>query len=161
MVAPDGSLKNIMRIGVSNCNPSHGIACAFDVDANDPDAPMKFHSFINIPSGSNSKTHIVFDEKSGCYVAIGNICVNPATPAQRNVLALEYSKDMYDWKIADILLDYRDYPASDVGFQYIYFIIDGDDILYLSRTSLNGARNYHDANYSVMHRIKDFRALIK
>ena len=94
------------------------------------------------------------------YLAIGNICVDPQTPAQRNVLALQCSRDLHEWRVAEILLDYRDEDPRDVGFQYIYFIIDGDDILYLSRTSLNGARNFHDANYSVMHRVKDYRRLL-
>lgn len=161
VAAPDGSIINIMRIGLVGCRPDHGIACAMNVDKDHPEAPMTFNSFIELPSGSNSKTHIVYDKVSGCYVAIGNICVDPQTPGQRNVLALQYSIDLKEWKIVRILLDYRTEKATDVGFQYIYFIIDGDDILYLSRTALNGARNFHDANYSVMHRIKDFRALLK
>ena len=156
-----GQLLNIMRIGLTTCEPSHGIAVALEADANDPEKALKFHDFIKIPSGSNSKTHIVYDEVSDMYVAIGNICVNPETPGQRNVLALEYSKDLYNWEIADILLDYREESHKEVGFQYIYFLIDGDDILYLSRTSLNGARNFHDANYSMMHRVKNFRKLFK
>ena len=27
----------------------------------------------------------------------------------------------------------------------------------LARTAFNGAANYHDANYSVFHKIEDFR----
>ncbi len=161
VVTPENELMNIMRIGLIGCRPDHGVACAFHVDGNNPDAPMTFHSFINIPSGRNSTTFIVYDDVSGYYVAIGNVCVDPKTPGQRNVLALEYSKDLKNWKIARLLLDYRAEKAGDVGFQYIYFIFDGEDILYLSRTSLNGARNYHDANYSVMHRVKTFRNLLK
>ena len=129
-------------------------------NARHPEAPLKFHKFINMPSGSNSKTYIIYDDVSDLYVAIGNICVDESTPGQRNVLALEYSHDLYDWHIATLLLDYRDCSPKEVGFQYIYFIIDGDDLLYLSRTSLNGARNFHDANYSVFHRVENFRALL-
>ena len=161
VVTPENRLMNIMRIGLVGCIPDHGVACAFDVDGNDPDAPMTFHSFISLPSGSNSKTHILYDETSANYIAIGNVCVDPKTPWQRNVLALQYSRDLKNWKIARLLLDYRTENANDVGFQYIYFIIDGEDILYLSRTSLNGARNFHDANYSMMHRLRDFRALFR
>ncbi len=161
VVDREGRLLNILRVGLIGCKPDHGLAVALEADANAPEKALRFHSFIEIPSGSNSKTHIVYDAVSDRYIAIGNICVDPATPGQRNVLALEYSRDLIHWRIARLLLDYREEKAGDVGFQYIYFIIDGDDILYLSRTSLNGARNFHDANYSVMHRVKDFRALLK
>ncbi len=34
---------------------------------------------------------------------------------------------------------------------------EGDDIIYLCRTALNGAHNFHDSNYSTFHRIKNFR----
>jgi hypothetical protein len=49
---------------------------------------------------------------------------------------------------------------AEVGFQYIDMAIEGDDILFLSRTSWNGARNYHDANYSVFSRLRNFRDLM-
>ncbi|MBE6762720.1 MAG: exo-alpha-sialidase, partial [Ruminococcaceae bacterium] len=47
-----------------------------------------------------------------------------------------------------------------IGFQYVDFEIEGDDIIYLCRTAMNNAHNYHDANYSTFHRIKNFRDLI-
>jgi hypothetical protein len=46
---------------------------------------------------------------------------------------------------------------ADVGFQYVSFLIDGDDILYLCRTAINHAKNMHDSNYTTFHRIKQFR----
>jgi len=61
--------------------------------------------------------------------------------------------------VARDLLDYRDHDANDVGFQYVDFMIEGNDILYLCRTAMNGAHNYHDANYQTFHRIKNFRNL--
>lgn len=161
VVDRDGNLLDIMRIGLIGCEPSHGVAVALKADADDPEKALEFHAFVNIPSGSNSKTHMLYDKVSDRYIAIGNVCVNPETPGQRNVLALQYSKDLYHWEVADLLLDYREESPKEVGFQYIYFMFDGDDILYLSRTSLNGARNFHDANYSVMHRVKNFRALLR
>ncbi len=161
VVNRQGQLLNIMRIGLIGATPDHGVAVALEANASLPEKALAFHGFISLPSGSNSKTHIVYDAVSDLYVAVGNICVNPETPGQRNVLALQYSLDLYQWKVASLLLDYREENPRDVGFQYIYFIFDGDDLLYLSRTSLNGARNFHDANYSVMHRVKDFRKLLK
>ena len=161
VVDRQGQLLDIMRINLHGCEPSHGVAVALKADADDPEKALEFHAFINLPSGSNTKTHIVYDEVSDRYVAIGNICVDPETPGQRNVVVLEYSSDLDHWEIADILLDYREENPKNIACQYIYFTFDGDDILYLSRTSLNGARNFHDANYSVMHRVRDFRRLLK
>ena len=40
---------------------------------------------------------------------------------------------------------------KDVGFQYVDFFFEGEKLLYLCRTALNGAHNYHDANYSTFH----------
>lgn len=161
VVNREGKLLNIFRVQLKKCQPSHGIAVAMEVDENDPEKALAFHRFIALPSGSNSKTHIIYDEVSDRYLAIGNICTDPATPDQRNVLALQYSSDLYQWEIAEILLDYREESAQEVGFQYVCFLIDQDDILYLSRTSLNGARNFHDANYSMLHRVKNFRRLLQ
>jgi len=50
---------------------------------------------------------------------------------------------------------------EEVGFQYVNFLIEGNDLLYLSRTAFNQAANFHDANYSVFSRLKDFRTLLK
>ena len=77
----------------------------------------------------------------------------------RNLLSLMVSKDLIHWEVAWDLLDYRDHDANDVGFQYVDFMIEGNDILYLCRTAMNGAHNYHDANYQTFHRIKNFRDL--
>ena len=59
------------------------------------------------------------------------------------------------------LIDHREIAsAQDVGFQYIDFMFDGDDLIYLSRTAMNQAHNFHDANYQTFHRVKNFRSLL-
>ena len=103
------------------------------------------------------KSYILFDSVSNCYFAIGNICVDPSTPGQRNVLALQASQDLYHWKTVRILMDYREEDPAKVGFQYITFLIDEKDIFYVSRTSMNGSGNFHDANYITFHVIENFR----
>lgn len=157
LVGKDGKLLDLFRIDIRSCEPSHGVAAILEADLNNPEAPLKFQRFVNMPSGSNSKSHVLYDEVSDKYYAIGNICVNPATPGQRNVLALQVSDDLYSWKVAKILLDYRHEDPGMVGFQYISFIFDGDDILYLSRTAINQARNFHDANHITFHVVENFR----
>ena len=160
VISPDGRLVDILRIQMNDCTPNHGMALALQGDLADPEAPLTFDSFLDLPTGANSKTHILFDAVSGCYVGIGNLCVDERTPSQRNVLALVHSRDLYHWKVSKILLDYRHMPWNEVGFQYIFFLIDGEDILYLSRTSINAARNFHDANYQTFHKIENFRSLL-
>ncbi|NLO82380.1 MAG: exo-alpha-sialidase [Clostridiales bacterium] len=157
VLSKDGKLLNLLRIGLINCEPSHGIAVLLEADPDRPEAPLKLHRFINMPSGSNSKSYVLFDRVSGYYIAIGNICVDPTTPGQRNVLALQASEDLYNWRVVKTLLDYRNEDPNKVGFQYISFLIEGDDIFYVSRTAINGARNYHDANCITFHTIGNFR----
>jgi hypothetical protein len=67
------------------------------------------------------------------------------------------SSDLENWELVCDLLDFRHCDIKDVGFQYVDFEIEGDDIIYLCRTALNGAHNYHDANYSTFHKINNFR----
>lgn len=153
----DGMLLNLLRVNISRCQPGHGMALLMEADPEHPENALRFHRFINMPSGSNSKSYVLYDPESGQYIAIGNICVDPQTPAQRTVLALEASSDLYQWRIVRILLDYRYEDPTKAGLQYITFIIDGDDILYLSRTALNRSRNHHDANYSTFHVLENFR----
>ena len=61
-------------------------------------------------------------------------------------------------QVIDLFYNHVDSPQL-IGFQYVDFIIEGDDLLYLCRTAINGAHNFHDANYSTFHRIRCFRSL--
>lgn len=78
----------------------------------------------------------------------------------RNLLSLMCSDNLTEWVTVCDLIDRRDRDISEVGFQYVDFEFDNDDIIYLCRTALNGAHNFHDSNYSTFHRIKNFRDLI-
>ncbi|MBR4000074.1 MAG: hypothetical protein IKI93_17220, partial [Clostridia bacterium] len=62
-------------------------------------------------------------------------------------------------KVCDVF-DYTHLNEKEVGFQYIDFMIEGDSILFQSRTSFNGAHNFHDANYAVFSRIDGISALV-
>lgn len=157
----EGRIVDLMRIDLDDCTPTHGKMVALLVDKDDPDAQCRFDKWVDMPCGSNSKSYILFDPVSDRYVAVGNITTDPDVRRQRNVVALLSSKDAYHWQTEHILLDYRKERAGLVGFQYPTFIIDGDDILLQLRTALGGARNYHDANYSTFHVIRDFRQYLR
>ncbi|WP_168119993.1 sialidase family protein [Paenibacillus sp. HB172176] len=157
VVGPDGQLYNVLRYQMNGCTPSHGKALMLRGNLEEPEAPLNFHGFVDFNGGSNSKFDLLYDEPSGAYWAIVSEIVDDAAPSQRNVLSLAVSQDLQRFSIVKRLLDYRDANPQEVGFQYVSFLIDGDDILYQCRTAMNGARNFHDANYSTFHRIERFR----
>jgi len=157
-VSPDGRLLNIMRYDTSKTEPNYGLILAYEVNTEDPDAPLRYSHSIEFPANL-SKFMIKFDKVSGMYYSIASRITEPDKIRARNLLSLMVSKDLIHWKVARDLLDYRDHDANDVGFQYVDFMIEGNDILYLCRTAMNGAHNYHDANYQTFHRIKNFRNL--
>ena len=61
--------------------------------------------------------------------------------------------------IVNYLHDYRDQDPMKTGLQYSDFIMEDEDILYLTRTGLNEPSSFHNSNYCVFHRLKNFRAI--
>ena len=158
VVFPDGKLYNVMRYEIGGCKPSFGLACVTKVFPEEPDRPLEFDRMIRFP-GNHAKFEIRFDPVSRRYLSI--VCyLDESHPSGRNLLSLIASEDCEHWRRVKDLFDYTHLPAEEVGFQYVDFFIEGEDILFLSRTAFNGAANFHDANYSVFSRIRDFRALL-
>lgn len=122
--------------------------------------------FIDFPGGSVKFT-IRYDPVSEKYFSLVNHILerfkggNPERT--RNTLALISSDDLLNWKINSIVL--QDPSVSNVGFQYVDFQFDRDDIIFVSRTSFfeNDGRgtNQHDSNYLTFHRVSNFRSLVK
>lgn len=102
---------------------------------------------------------IKYDDVSNRYYSIGPMAYDPDSVSTRDYLALLVSRDLEHWEVARKLYDYRGVDTAHIGFQYVDFEFDNEDIIYLCRTAINGAHNYHDSNYSTFHRIKNFRAL--
>ena len=152
-VAPDGNLYNVLRYRNGN------YALCLKVFHDEPERQLAFDHFIRFP-GSAVKFGIKFDSVSGRYYSIVNYR-DESHRSGRNLLSLIASPDMETWtKVCDIF-DYSHMDENQVGFQYIDFEFEGEDILFLSRTAWNGARNYHDANYSVFSRVRNFRRIQK
>ena len=156
VITPEHEIVNILRV---DSKPAVDKAAMIRVSADgkrltfDPNT-----GFIDFPGGM-SKFTIRYDAASQKYWTISNNNTNPANPAQRNVLSLFSSEDLRSWKFERLLLrDQQDEPNlredSKVGFQYVDWFIEGDDILFICRTAYNGAHNFHDANYISFHRIK-------
>lgn len=150
VVAPDGRLLNIMRFGMW-----HKVL-AYEVNTADPDAPLTYSRLIDFPAHF-SKFMIKYDEVSGYYYSVATAAYNPDHPKTRNLLLLLRSPDLATWETVSTLLDYRHEDVTKVGFQYVDFEIEGEDLIFLCRTAMNGADTYHNSNYSTFHRIQNFR----
>ena len=158
VAAPDGKICDYLRIDHANANPAFGKAVILErVDA---DAAMKLRRIVDCPIGSNAKFQLRRDPETGIYMAIGCEVVNPLTPRQRTVLSLCISRDFETWKVACRLLDRRQDDPQQTGFQYVDWQFDGEDLVMVCRTAVNGAHNYHDSNCITFHRIRQFRQLL-
>ena len=149
---PNGRLVNMMRFQM------FGKALVYQVDCEDHDAPLSYLRLMDFPA-NYSKFMIKKDEVSGYYYSVGTRVNDWSTPHMRNLLSLLRSRDLESWEIVCDLLDYTHMPKNDIGFQYVDFEMEGDDLIYLCRTAINGAHNFNDANYQTFHRIKNFRNL--
>ena len=158
VAAPEGKLYNIMRYQMQNMTPNYGLALIYEVDAENPEAPLKFSRAMEFPA-NHSKFEIKYDEKSKRYYTLASRILDKEKVGSRNLLSLMSSKDLCKWEVELDVIDRRDRDPMQEGFQYVDFEFEGDDIVFLCRTAINGAHNYHDANYSVFDRIQNFREL--
>lgn len=156
--APNGELYNIMRYAIISGTPSYGLVLAYKVNTENPDAPLEYSHSIKFP-GNNSKFMIKYDSESKKYYSIITRIDCEKRIHRRNLLSFMSSDDMENWTLVCDLLDYRHDDIEKVGFQYVDFEIEGNDIIYLCRTAINNAHSFHDTNYSTFHRIKNFRNL--
>jgi hypothetical protein len=121
--------------------------------------------------GSEAKFTIRFDPVSRRYWSIASKITNPQSGFpwpysphhQRNVLSLTSSVDLREWEERCRLIRFREggvvtKAESRVGFQYVDWQFDGDDLIAVCRMAWNGI-NYHDANIISFHRVKTFRTL--
>ena len=155
-VLPDGKLYDMMRYDMTKCTPCYGRILAYRVNTENPEAPPEYARAIEFP-GNHSKAEIHRDPKTGMYYSIASRILDSDHIWARNLLSLLRSPDGEHWEVACDLLDYRDSDQKKIGFQYISFLIEGDDIIYLSRTAINHAENFHNSNYTTFHRIQNFR----
>lgn len=155
VVAPDGVIRNYLRIDIANCVPNTGKAVVLRGDNDDPEAPLVLDRIVDCPLGSNSKFQLYRDPVTGKYIMIGT--EQSAQTPGRTVLSMAVSEDFYTWRVVKRILDYRHSDPSRIGFQYPDWIFDGDDILLLVRTAFGPSANFHDANYQTFLRIENFR----
>lgn len=165
VVDPQGQLRNILRVDDRSTLEEKAAVVKIS-----PDGKESYFSETNgfIPfSGGSKKFTIQYDSLSNRYWTIANHIPEHVKAANegkspsgiRNTQALFSSTDLTNWTMHKILLQHDD--VAKHGFQYVDWLVDGKDIVFLSRTAyddgIGGARNNHDANYLTFHRVKNFR----
>lgn len=150
-IAGDENLKKLSELILKGC------AIAYRVDEKDPHAPITFSH--TVPLATTSKFTVKHDPVSGKYYTLASRITDKTKLRARTVLSLFSSEDLREFKHEADILDYSDQDSRFIGFQYADFEIEGSDMIFLSRTAMNNANNYHDANYQTFHRIENFRDL--
>ncbi len=162
VVRPEGDVVNVLRV---DHRPGGGSAAVIRVS--DDGRWTAFDSgtgFIRFPGGSKKFT-IRHDPVTRLYWSLSNLVPtrhrSPNPERVRNTLALISSPDLVEWSLRSVLLYHPD--AARHGFQYIDWLLEGEDIIAASRTAYDdadgGAHNQHDANFLTFHRFRGFRAL--
>lgn len=184
VITPDGRIVDILRVeshqaagaafelpGAAAKIPRFEVAAMLEISADGRtarfDPARGFIHFI----GNESKFTIRFDPVSKRYWSVANKITNPRSGDdwthsphhQRNVIALTSSADLRDWQEHYRLLRYAEgsvvvKEGSRVGFQYLDWQFDGDDLVAVCRMAWNGL-NYHDANVITFHRVRSFRTV--
>lgn len=160
VVTPKGDVVDILRVDFP-ATPEKAAIVRVSKDGRkasfDPAA-----DFIDFPGGGKKFT-IRHDPVSGAYWSLVNQVQDEyrttRSPSVRNTIALVRSTDLRTWEVRAVLLHHADVKKH--AFQYLDWLIDGDDLLVLSRTAYDdgqgGAHNAHDANYLTFHRVRGFR----
>lgn len=170
IVGPDDKLYNLLRC---SSNTTSSWAClARVISSNIMEATNS--DLVNLPGGGKKFT-VLYDEQSGLYWTL----TNPADESEnkqykhngvysagitvdliRNRVSLYSSADLKNWTLRKENVLYNSDPFFH-GFQYIDWKIDGNDIVFVSRTAIPEERGLpirqHDANMMTFHRIKNFR----
>ncbi len=163
----DGTVYYFLRV---DCQPLYGYAVILEVspDGRTLSLPEGRSALIRLPDderypSSTSKFSIRYDEVSGKYYSLVSI-TTLGTPNQRNVLALIASDDMFNWYYIDSVLVDREMMNPTLsrfahGFQYVDFVIVGDDIHMVVREATGETNTYHDGKYITYYVMKDFRSI--
>ncbi len=148
IVEKDGKLWDIMRY---HAEGMWGLVLCYEINTENPEAPLRFDHVIQFPC-NHSKFEIFFHK--GKYYSLANRILCFEKGNMRNLLSLMVSDDCEHWEVRQDVIDYRDEDPEKIGFQYVDCLIEGDEMLFLCRTAMNGADSFHNANYSTFHRIE-------
>ena len=125
--------------------------------------------FVPMPGGHN-RFHVLWDEKSQLYWLVSVQSIDSMTRKElmskdrynipndeRHRLQLHFSKNMVDWCFAGMLWVG---PTEKHSVHYTCVDVDGDDLVFVSRTADAQADSCHNNNMNTFHRVKNFRDLV-
>ena len=110
--------------------------------------------FTHIP-GAMLKFYVCYDEGSGLYWLLHS--QSDGRMHERRRLALSYSPDLLHWTFAGLVAVG---PADNGARHYATMMVDGDDLVIVSRSGDERAKNAHDGDIVTFHRVSDFRKLV-
>lgn len=157
VAGPDGEIYCLLRMDPVNCERKAPINKAIMTKLIDFEHPLEFVDVIHPRVGIRHKFFIQQDAKTGLYFMLHNEEMEKNI-GRRCIISLSVSENLKDWRKLRTLLDCTRLPRN--GVSYPAFIIDGEDILYVSRSAFGNLRSEHDNNYITFHRLKNFRALL-
>ncbi len=155
---PDGTIGNLIRYHAKGAMTENGLAVLLKLDPKHPEKPQEFVRVVNF-EGNITKFHALFDETTKLYHVLFN-SPDKTYPWRRDILSLAVSNDAVNWhKLAD-LINYRDNNWQEgpvkTAFQYPSWVKSDEDIFAVSRTALNGAWNFHNANAITFHKFEGY-----
>lgn len=146
-------LGNDLRV-ITRCriarNRTINISAVCDLADTSAGLKLRFLQFHPLP-GAQNQFHIIHDEVSGYYWMTSNLSTTPRD--ERRILALSYGLHPLCWFHAGVIAMG---PTSLQAFNYTTPLIDGNDLLVVSRTSQN---HHHDNDRITFHRLRNFRSL--
>ena len=159
--APDGSLANIIRMHLQKT----GKAGYLTLSADGRDLSIDYRNAIIDFLGSNSNFTIRRDPVSGLYLTLSNEIIGQYETI-RNYLILAASRDLRTWRnVMPVMTDDTGFEPEQsklfTGFQYVNWLFDGPDIIYLVRAAYRGAHNYHDSNRILFRRMQNYRQYLE
>lgn len=160
LVTKEGRLIDMTRVHVWPGTAER--AAMINVTADGSELYFQPSSGFCIFPGGSKKFTIRYDAAADRYITLSNNIVDGLEkeyPANvRNTLSLMYSKNLTKWSIVKTVLHHDD--VKHHGFQYVDWIIDGNDIVFVSITAWDdeegGADSAHNANYLTFHRIRNY-----
>lgn len=119
--------------------------------------------------GGQMRFHVVYDEQDKLYWLLSTQATDSMRrpddlPPERYGLAdnerrrmqLHYSRNMVDWCFAGIVAVGE---VEEASRHYATLVIDGEDLVMLSRSGDERAKDPHNGNLITFHRVEDFRTL--
>ncbi|MFM7844496.1 MAG: WD40/YVTN/BNR-like repeat-containing protein [Planctomycetota bacterium] len=120
--------------------------------------------------GGQMRFHVLYDDQTRLFWLLSSQATDSMTRPdrlgpdrfnlpnnERHRLQLHFSKNMVDWCFAGLVAT-GETPRQ--ARHYASLIIDGDDLLLLSRSGDQQAHSAHDGNMITLHRVKQFRRLV-